>query len=237
MARRKQPAAPPEAVIPPDEIGEAGEPTEKIPEDIVDRYPAGKQSLVRLLLGATAAAVKLAARTGGASARLESAISSPENRRMLAEAGASLRDLREVAGLTVREVSEAIQLSDASLLKKVENGTATLSFELILRLSSLLARHDPVPFIIRYTRTYNPEVWTILENWGLGRLPLLMERERELVNIYRRHDIARELSDEGFARVLSVTRAAFQMALEYAAEAEGLEEPQASNKRKPPPSS
>lgn len=236
MARRKPPAPPPKDPIIPEEIDDTGEP-EAIPEEIVDRYPSGKRSLVRLLLGATAAAVKLAARTSGASARLEAVISSPEHRRMLAEAGASIRDLREVAGLTVREVSEAIQLPDASILKKVENGTATLSFELILRLSSLLARHDPVPFIIRYTRTYNPEVWTILENWGLGRLPLLMERERELVNIYRRHDIARELSDEGFARVLSVTRAAFEMALEYAAEAEGLERPQSSSKRKPSSSS
>ena len=71
-------------------------------------------------------------------------------------------------------------------------------FELILRLAALLARHDPIPFIIKLTRTYNPEVWEILEKWGIGRLPVQLERERQFINIYRGHDRARKLSDDDF---------------------------------------
>ena len=142
----------------------------------------------------------------------------PERRNLMREAGASLRDLREVAGLTVRELSDALDLEDSSLIEAVESGTATLSFELILRLSSLLARHDPVPFIVRYTRTYNPTVWRMLEGWGVGRLPLQFERERQFINIYRRHDAARDLSDEDFTKVLQFTQSAFEMALHFVAQ-------------------
>ena len=144
----------------------------------------------------------------------------PRDPRLAREAGASLRELRELAGLTREELADAIRLQDRTLLQAVEEGTATLSFELVLRLAAILARHDPVPFLIRFTRTYNPEVWRLLEGFGLGRLPLHYEREREFVNIYRSHDAARQLSDEGFARVLAFTRRAFELALHFAAENE-----------------
>ncbi|HTY18587.1 MAG TPA: helix-turn-helix transcriptional regulator [Myxococcota bacterium] len=146
---------------------------------------------------------------------------SPEAARMRAEAGRYLRELRQIAGLTLDELSDAIELSDHSLLEAVENGTATLSFELILRLSALLARNDPVPFIARMARSYNPMLWRALEDWGIGRIPLQLERERRFVNVFRGHDVARRLSDEGFERVLDFTRAAFEAALHFAAEQEG----------------
>ncbi len=148
----------------------------------------------------------------------------PENPKLARQAGAYLRELRELAGLTLREVSEAIELKDQSLLRAVENGTATLSFELILRLAALLARHDPVPFVLRFTRSYDPEIWEILQDWGLGRLSLQYEREREFINVYRRHDAARKLSDEGFSKVLDLTRAAFDMSLHFVAEQEEIED-------------
>ena len=96
-----------------------------------------------------------------------------------------------------------------------ELGTSTLSFELILRLAALVARNDPIPFIMRTTRNYNPEVWQILNDWGIGRIPLQFEREREFINIFRRHDDARNLSDEGFRRVLEFTRQSFEMSLHF----------------------
>jgi len=130
--------------------------------------------------------------------------------------------LREVAGLTLNELSEAINLKDKTLLSAVENGTSTLSFELILRLASLLARNDPIPFIIKYTRAYSPETWRVLTDWGLGRMPLQYEREREFINIYRSHDDARKLSDEGFKKVLGFTRTAFEMSLHFIAEQEQI---------------
>ncbi len=141
----------------------------------------------------------------------------PQQRKAMRETGLYLRDLREVAGLTLSELSDALDLEDHSLLEAAERGTVTLSFELILRLAALLARHDPIPFVLRFVRTYNPELWKILDAWGIGRLPVHFERERQFINIYRRHDAARNLSDEAFARVLAFTNAAFEMSLHFAA--------------------
>jgi transcriptional regulator with XRE-family HTH domain len=140
----------------------------------------------------------------------------PETREMRREAGDYVRELRELAGLTVDELAEALEISDESVLEAVEAGTATLSFELTLRLAAILARHDPLPFISRLVRTYNPVLWQLLEDWGIGELPLQLEREREFVNVLRGADDSRDLSDEDFARVLDFTRAAFEMALYFA---------------------
>ena len=89
---------------------------------------------------------------------------------------------------------------------------------MILRLAALLARHDPVPFIIKFTRTYDPEIWKILERWGIGHIPVHFERERQFINIYRGHDPARKLTDKDFEKVLQFTRAAFETALHFASE-------------------
>jgi transcriptional regulator with XRE-family HTH domain len=148
----------------------------------------------------------------------------PQAQEMRREAGSYLRELREVAGLTRDELADAVELGDHSLLGAVEAGTATLSFELTLRLAAVLARHDPVPFVSRLVRTYNPLLWELLEDWGVGRLPLQLEREREFVNILRGHDAVRALSDEDFAQVLDFTRAAFETALHFA-EAPGAQRP------------
>jgi transcriptional regulator with XRE-family HTH domain len=146
----------------------------------------------------------------------------PENPLMAQKAGAYLREVRELAGLTVHDVGEAVEVADESILEAVENGTAAVSFELLLRLAAILARHDPVPVVLKFMRTYNPEVFSMLESWGVGRLPLQYEREREFVNIFRRHDAARELSDDGFERVLDFTRAAFEMSLHFVAAEEDV---------------
>lgn len=155
-----------------------------------------------------------AARLGRHALRESMALFRPENLDRAAEAGRSLRDAREVAGLTVKELAEALELQDESVLEAVEKGTATLSFELILRLASLLARHDPVPFVMKYLRTYDPAVWQFLHDWGLGRLPLAYERERRFINIYRKHDHARELDDEAFEHLVQFTDRAFQLSLQ-----------------------
>ena len=195
--------------------------TAKIPQEILDPYPAEERSLVQMLFGMTSAAMKFVSKGAWVSGKIGEAVSStPEQLEMIQEAGSYLKDLREVAGLTLRDMSRSLKLADESLLGAVENGTATLSFELILRMAALLARHDPVPFIIRCTRTYNPQVWGVLEEWGLGKLPLQLERERQFINIYRGHDKARKLSDEGFKRVLAFTRSAFEMALHFVPEEE-----------------
>ena len=86
----------------------------------------------------------------------------------------------------------------------------------MLRLAAVLARHDPVPFVTRLVRSYNPVLWQLLEDWGVGRLPLQLERERAFVNILRGHDEARALSDADFERVLDFTRSAFELGLHFA---------------------
>ena len=200
---------------------EAQKETVEIPREILEPYPAEERSIVRMLFGMTSAAMAFISKGGRITGKIGEALaSSPEQEKMIREAGSYLKDLREVAGLTMRDVSHSLKLADESLVAAVENGTATLSFELILRMAALLARHDPVPFILRCTRTYNPQVWRVLEEWGLGKLPLHLERERQFINIYRGHDKARKLSDEGFQRVLDFTRSAFEMALHFVPEEE-----------------
>jgi len=171
--------------------------------------------------GATTSAFKFAKKTGGTSYKVGKAlIQSQDQLKLMVATGQSLKDLREVAGLTISELADALNLKDKTLLEAVENGTSTLSFELILRLSALLARNDPIPFILKYSRTYAPESWKLLNDWGADKLPIHYERERQFINIYRSQDKARELSEEGYSRVLEFTRQAFNMSLHFINEQE-----------------
>lgn len=139
----------------------------------------------------------------------------PEQRAAIEKAGAALRTAREAAGLSVKELGAAINLKDPALLDLVENGKAALPFEIVLRLASVLGRNDPVSFVMRFTRSYNPEVWRTLEGLGIGRLVVHAGREREFANIYRGSDAARELSDEEFAALLAFVKHAFDLALVF----------------------
>ena len=139
----------------------------------------------------------------------------PEQRAALEKTGAVLRGMREAAGMSVKEVGRAIDLKDPALLELVENGKIALPFEIILRLASVLGRNDPISFVMRFTRSYNPDVWHTLENLGIGRFAVQAGREREFVNIYRGSDAARRLSDEEFAALLAFIGAAFDLALAF----------------------
>jgi transcriptional regulator with XRE-family HTH domain len=143
----------------------------------------------------------------------------PEQRAAVEKAGAALRGMREAAGLSVKEVGDAIDLKDPTLLDLVESGKMALPFEIILRLASVLGRNDPISFVMRFTRSYNPEVWRTLENLGIGRLAVQAGREREFANMYRGSNAARALSDEEFAALLAFVRQAFDLALAFRTEA------------------
>lgn len=132
----------------------------------------------------------------------------------MADAGNFLKDAREVAGLNIAELSEAVGLSDSELLKEVEQGRATLPIDMILRIASLTARHDPIPFIIKFLRTYNPDLEQTLEQWGILKLPKQYERERRFINIYRSHDSLRELSDAEFERFIGYMNSATSLTLD-----------------------
>jgi transcriptional regulator with XRE-family HTH domain len=202
------------------------------------QLPDEERSLISQVASLAAKAFKLAAGVGYSSVKIGKAIilSSSGDTKLMQESGAYLKDVRELAGLTQDELTEALHLSDHSLLAAVEKGTATLSFELILRLAALLARHDPVPFIIKFTRTYDPEIWDILERWGIGHIPVHFERERQFINIYRGHDAARKLTDNGFEKVLQFTRAAFEMALHFVAEQQKKDKHISQNRKAKKPS-
>ncbi len=138
----------------------------------------------------------------------------PERLQAMADAGHFLKDAREVAGLTVDELSVALGLKDSSLLEDVEQGKQTLSLEMMFRVASLTARHDPIPFIIKFFRTYNPKLGESLEQWGLAGLPKHYERERRFINIYRQHDVLRQITDEEFNRLIGYTDNLVGLALE-----------------------
>lgn len=196
-----------------DEVSELEKPATraaKEPEGLIERLTELTGSALRFGMRATDTSLKVG----------RVLINSQDQLRTMLAAGQSMKDIREVVGLTLSEMSEALNLKDKSVLEAIENGTTTLSFELILRLASLVARNDPIPFIIRTTRNYNPEVWQLLNDWGIGRLPLQFEREREFINIFRRHDDARNLSDEGFRKVLDFTQQSFEMSLHFIEEQE-----------------
>lgn len=174
--------------------------------------PSLSERLTELAEQAASGVLRTAVTVGGTSL----AALLPETTQMRREAGAYVRELRELAGLTLDELAEALELSDRSVLEAVEAGTTTLSFDMALRLAAILARHDPLPVVSRLVRSSNPVLWQLLEDWGMGGLSLQFEREREFVNILRGADEARGLDDEEFAEVLAFTRAAFQMALRFA---------------------
>jgi transcriptional regulator with XRE-family HTH domain len=132
----------------------------------------------------------------------------------MAEAGNFLKDAREVAGLNIAELADAVGLSDTELLEEVEQGRATLPIDTILRIASLTARHDPIPFIIKFLRTYNPDLEQTLEQWGIMKLPKQYERERRFVNVYRSHDSLRALSDAEFERFIGYMNSATELTLD-----------------------
>jgi transcriptional regulator with XRE-family HTH domain len=132
-----------------------------------------------------------------------------------AKTGAALRRMRTAAGLTITEVGTAINLKDPSLIEAWENGRIAVPFELVLRLAAVLGRNDPIGFVMKFTRSSNPDLWRALEGLGVGKLLIQSAREREFANIYRGDDEARKLTDTEFAEVLTFTRAAFEMAMEF----------------------
>jgi transcriptional regulator with XRE-family HTH domain len=133
----------------------------------------------------------------------------------IGKAGATLKSLRESAGLTLAELSQAVNLNDPQLLASAEGGKASLPFEVVLRLGGVLGRSDPLSATMKLARAYNPQLWKALDELGVGKLVVQAGRERELANVYRGNDAARRLSDDEFARVLAFTRQAFDLAVDF----------------------
>ena len=139
----------------------------------------------------------------------------PQQQQKLEKAGSMLRQAREAAGLSLKELSEAVAIADPRALEQAEVGKAALPMEVILRLAGVLGRRDPVPFAMKLARTYNPQLWKALDALGIGSLVALAGRERELANLYRGNDDARRLNDADFADVLAFTKTGFDLAVKF----------------------
>jgi hypothetical protein len=138
----------------------------------------------------------------------------PERLEAMADAGHFLRDARETAGFSLHELSESLGLKDDELLVDIENGQKVMPIEVLLRCASLIARHDPIPFMIKFLRTYNPILGSTMEQWGVMAVPKQYERERRWVNMYRKHDILRSLSDDEHERLIDYVDSATNLVLD-----------------------
>lgn len=164
----------------------------------------------------------LASRAGGLTLRIGSTLIldkyqrrhlSAEQRAWMKRAGAAIHDARVTAGLSLDGLAEALDLEDKTVLQAMEQGSATVSFELILRLTSLLARNDPIPFLISLVRGFNPRLWALAEDWGIGHLPTMIERDRKWMNIYRGNDAVRQLPEAEFNQVLAFCKSSMETAM------------------------
>lgn len=138
----------------------------------------------------------------------------PERLEAMAEAGHFLRDARETAGMSIKELAESLGITDKGMLEDIESGQTIMPLELMLRSASLLARHDPIPFLIKFMRTYNPALEKALEQWGVLTLPKHYERERRFVNLYRQHDVLRTFSDEEYERYIHYMESSSNLVLD-----------------------
>ncbi|MCB1700120.1 MAG: hypothetical protein H6985_15865 [Pseudomonadales bacterium] len=138
----------------------------------------------------------------------------PERLEAMAEAGHFLRDARETAGMSLKDLSESLGLADKSMLEDIESGQTIMPLEVMLRSASLLARHDPIPFLIKFMRTYNPALEKTLEQWGVLALPKQYERERRFINLYRQHDVLRGFSDDEYERFIHYMQSSIGLVLD-----------------------
>jgi transcriptional regulator with XRE-family HTH domain len=162
---------------------------------------------------------KLLARLGTASelaaVLVKAQMPKPANKALVDQAAHFLRDLREAAQLSLDDLAKALTLEDASLLSLVESGKVGLPFDIILRMATVLGKNDPVGFVLKVTRAYNPGIWATLDKLGIGKLIVQAGREREFANVYRANEAARQLNDEEFAAVLRFVGAALDSAVVF----------------------
>ena len=203
---------------------EAGEQSKKSkPSESSDDFgeffkqiPGAKDTLVKILGGISSTAEKFAAKASEVHVKVEKAFAESELQiKTMAEAGEYLKSLREEAGISIGQVSEALNQSDDDLVRDIENGKKPLTFEQILRLASVLAVKDPISFIVRMTRAYKPDIWASLENWGISKMPIHMQREHQFINIIRKNKLVRDMDQASFESVLAFTKSAFDMAVNF----------------------
>lgn len=139
----------------------------------------------------------------------------PDAMVQMGRAGAYLKDLREVAELTVNDLAAALQLDSPELLNAIEEGRSPANLEMLYRLASFHARNDPTGFVLDYSREYAPLQWQLLRLTGMDKLLISVERELKFINLYRSRDRARALDNDDFEQVLAFLSQAFDLALDF----------------------
>lgn len=137
----------------------------------------------------------------------------PKRVQAMAEAGQFLKEAREIAGFTRSEFANAMNMSEEKA-QAIEDGEAAIPLEGIFRAASLLARNDPLPMILKFMRTFSPSLEGAMQKLGVDVIPKHLERERSFINVYRRNDNLRQLSDNEFERLLSYLDAAMNLVLD-----------------------
>ena len=86
-----------------------------------DNKARSPEGILERIAGFTGSALRLGAKATDTSLRVGRAlINSQDQLRAMLTAGQSMKDIREVAGLTLSEMSEALNLKDKSLLEAIE---------------------------------------------------------------------------------------------------------------------
>ncbi|MFA5494190.1 MAG: helix-turn-helix transcriptional regulator [Porticoccaceae bacterium] len=139
----------------------------------------------------------------------------PDAMVQMGRAGKYLKDLREVAGLTIDDLAGALHLDSPDLLSAIEEGRSPVNLDMLYRLASFHARNDPMGFVFDYSREYAPLQWQLLRLTGMDKLLISAERELKFINLYRARDRARALDDGEFEQVVAFLGQALDLALDF----------------------
>jgi transcriptional regulator with XRE-family HTH domain len=146
---------------------------------------------------------------------LDLVMRTPDHLVQLGKAGQYLKDLRKVAGLTVDELASAIQMDNPAALQAIEEGRIPVNIDILYRLGAFHARHDPVGFMMDYSREHAPLLWQMLRLSGLDQLLASAGRELRFLNLYRSREQVRKLPDDEFERMLDFLGGALDLALAF----------------------
>jgi len=170
-------------------------------------------SLIKTLPGL---ASQTFARAAGQSGNLlDMLLKAPEYMEQVGKAGGYLKDMRQVAGLTLDDLAKAVDIDNPDILRAVEEGRSPITLDILFRLGSFYSRNDPFSFVVNFSREYAPWLWQILRITGIEKMLITLEREIKFINIYRSRESARHLSDANYDRLLDFVRQSFSLAMDF----------------------
>jgi transcriptional regulator with XRE-family HTH domain len=189
------------------------------PNSRTEKERGVSKTLEGLLRNFPGMAAQTFARAAGQSTNfVDMLLRAPEYMEHAGKAGRYLKDLREVAGLTVEDLGKAIEIENLDLLRAIEEGRSPITIDILFRLASFYSRNDPFTFMMDFSKTYAPWIWQILRFTGLEKLLITLERELKFINIYRSRDVARALGNQEFDKLVAFTQQSFDMALDLIAD-------------------